>query len=258
GQAEAAKRLLPIIAMITDRAKRDAYLRQLARLLRMDERSLNDELQHVLRGQPVQSVVVEFSDRRNSAQTRQESRHGQDALTTGMGEKGGHVPRHGVRGGLDTAERTKLQCEDYLLGLLWRYPKLCEHICAIISDGDFAGTDTRELYRIFNAVYQRGFSPLDQSLETAVPAALQETVERVRKCVEVLSLNDEVHLAKDAKQCAIRLKRAHLLRSETELRYLLKEAEDVGDVATGHALRHQFMVVRRELLTINSAMRLHG
>jgi hypothetical protein len=107
-------------------------------------------------------------------------------------------------------------------------------------------------------VYQRGSSPLPQPWETIVPAALQETVRRVRKCVEALSFTENVRLVKDIKQCAIRLKRARLLQSETELRYLLKEAEEVGDVATGRLLRHQFMVVRRELLTINSAMRLHG
>jgi DNA primase len=107
-------------------------------------------------------------------------------------------------------------------------------------------------------VYQRGSSPLHQPLETIVPAALQETIERVHKCVEAMSVTDDARLVKDARQCAIRLKRARLLQSETELRYLLKEAEDVGDVATGRLLRHQFMVVRRELLTINSAMRLHG
>ncbi len=249
GQAEAAKQLLPVIAMITDRAKRDAYLRQLAGLLRMDERSLNDDLQRILRGQPNNSVVVEFSDRRGPTSTRQEH------SSTDQAEKGGYAPQNVARIGLDSADRKK---EDHLLGLLLQNPKLCEHVCGIINDGDFAGTDTRELYRILNSVYQRGSSPLQQSLETVVPAALQETVARVRKCVEETSLHDEAHLIKDAKQCAIRLKRAHLLRSETELRYLLKEAEDVGDVATGHALRHQFMVVRRELLTINSAMRLHG
>jgi hypothetical protein len=91
-----------------------------------------------------------------------------------------------------------------------------------------------------------------------VPAALQETVGRVRKSVEAVSFTEHVKLVKDVRQCAIRLKKARLLQSEAELRFLLQEAEEVGDVATGRMLRHQFMVVRRELLTINSAMRLHG
>jgi len=114
------------------------------------------------------------------------------------------------------------------------------------------------LYRIFNSLYQRGSSPLNQPLNTIVPATLQETVERVRKCVETRSSADAASLVKDVKQGAFRLKRARLLQSETEIRYLLKEAEDEGDAATKRLLQHQFMVVTRELLTIDSAMHLHG
>src|SRR3989441_1172155 len=62
GQTEAAKRLLPIIGMISDRIKRDAYMRKLATMISMDERILYDELQRVLRGQKTNSVVAEFSE----------------------------------------------------------------------------------------------------------------------------------------------------------------------------------------------------
>jgi DNA primase len=268
GKAEAAKRLLPVVATISDRARRDAYLHQLARLLRMDERSLNEDLLRILRGQQMNNVVAEFTDRqgqrlvetRKSVQSRPQTRGSVEASEqTGHEAKGEGEQQREVRTfGLDKAGGNKLKWEDYLLGLLLQNPQLSEHVCGIINDGDFAGTDTRELYRFFNSVYQRGSSPLYQPLDTVVPAALQETVGRVRKCVEAVSSTDNAHLIKDARQCAIRLKRARLLQSETEIRYLLKEAEDVGDVATGRSLRHQFMVVRRELLTINSAMRLHG
>lgn len=260
GQAEAAKRLLPVIATITDRAKQDAYLRQLAGQLRVDERRLIDELQRIRRGLPVNGVVAEFSERRGerSTRARQENGYGQKRPSIEMAEKGGYAPQYATEGALYSAERKGIKKEDHLLGLLLQNPCLHEHVCGIINDGDFAGTDTRELYRIFNSVYQRGASPLHQPLEMMVPAALQETVERVRKCVEGMSLSDEAHLVRDAKQCAIRLKRAHLLQLETELRYLLKEAEDVGDVAASRELRHRVMVVGRELLTIDSAMRLHG
>ncbi len=269
GQAEAAKRLLPVVAMITDRAKRDAYLRQLAHMLRMDERVLNEELQRVLRGQQTNSVVADFTGRRTehpSAGGRNGwsgSEVGRNAASEGVEigneGKGGDDQQREVRTfGLDRAGRNKVKLEDYLLGLLLQNPTLSEHVCGIINDGDFAGTDTRELYRILNSVYQRGSSPLSQPWETIVPAALQETVGRVRKCVEALSFTENVRLVKDIKQCAIRLKRARLLQSETELRYLLKEAKEVGDVATERLLYQQVMVVTRQLFTINSAMRLHG
>jgi DNA primase len=269
GQAEAARRLLPVIALITDRAKRDAYVRKLAHMLRADERSLNEELHRIARSQHTAGVVVEFTERRgdhfslsNRNGRGREGGRGESAgesVATGDEMKGAEHQRREVRTfGLDRGRRDRLKWEDYLLGLLLQNPRLIEHVCGIINDGDFAGTDTRELYRIFNSVYQRGSSPFLQPWETIVPAALQETVERVRQCVEATSFSDSGRLVKDIKQCAIRLKRARLLQSETELRYLLKEAEEVGDVTTGRQLRHQFMVVRRELLTINSAMRLHG
>jgi DNA primase len=269
GQSEAARRLLPVVALITDRVRRDAYLRQLAHIVRMDERSLNEELQRTLRGQTAGGVVAQFSDRRSQpsaisgryGRTEAEARGntGDANLSSANAEKGAELQQREARAfGLDREGRDKLKWEDYLLGLLLQNPELSEHVCGIINDGDFAGTDTRELYRIFNAVYQRGSSPLPQSWETIVPAALQETVGRVHKCVEATSFTENVRLVKEVKQCAIRLKRARLLQSETELRFLLKEAEDVGDATTGRQLRHQFMVVRRELLTINSAMRLHG
>ncbi|HEU5377386.1 MAG TPA: DNA primase [Ktedonobacteraceae bacterium] len=258
GQTEAARLLLPVVALITDRVKRDAYLRQLARLLRMDERSLNEDLQHILRGQPANSVVVEFSDRRRDSKSGQNNTAGKNPLAANE-QKGEEQSRRETKAsGLDSAGRNKLKWEDYLLGLLLQNPGLSEHVCGIINDGDFAGTDTRELYRIFNSMYQRGSSPLHQSLEMAVPAALQETVERVRKCVEVMILTDDARLVKDARQCAIRLKRARLLQSETELRYLLKEAEDGGDVAAERLLRHRVVAVARELRTIDSAIPLHG
>src|SRR5205807_1246265 len=61
GKTEAAKRLLPIIGMISDRIKRDAYMRKLATMISTDERILYEELQRVLREQKTNGVVAEFS-----------------------------------------------------------------------------------------------------------------------------------------------------------------------------------------------------
>ncbi len=61
GQTEAARRLLPVIGMISDRIKRDAYIRKLAAMISIDERALYDGLQRILRGQHGQTgVTVEF------------------------------------------------------------------------------------------------------------------------------------------------------------------------------------------------------
>ncbi len=135
GKAEAAKRLLPVIGMITDRIKRDAYLRKLSTMISIEERVLFDELQRVLRGQKSNSVVAQFSA---PVQTLQVSRGGTPPLDARSpqardGESGESEPdwvkekepgERGKReerqssGGLDRRRENKLQWEDYLIGLL--------------------------------------------------------------------------------------------------------------------------------------------
>jgi DNA primase len=263
GQAEAARRLLPIVATISNRARRDAYLRQLAHTIRMDERILGVELQRIARGQRTNGVIAAFSERGNASSPGVSDRSSDPSAASeaeGADDQEQEASRHSKAktSGLDRIRGNQLKWEDYLLGLLLQNPMLNESVCGIINDGDFAGTDTRELYHIFNSLYQRGSSPFPQPWETIVPAALQETVDRVRRCVETRSSADLTSLTREVKQGAFRLKRARLLQSETELRFLLKEAEEMGDVAAGRSLRHQVLAVARELRTINSAMPLYG
>jgi DNA primase len=279
GKAEAAKRLLPVIGSISDRVKRDAYLRELAKKISIDERSLNDDLQRMLRGQKSAGVLAKFSD--HSGQHRsikaeeippQKERSASDGELPGIVEpgeaqeevSGQHFQAENQREqesrtfGLDKSIRNRIKWEDYLIGLLLQNPRLCPHVCGIINDGDFAGTDTRELYRIFNAVYQRDASPLFQSFEQFVPSALLEAVARARKSVESRSPLEGAGLVKAAEQCATRIKKASLLQSNTELQYLIRGAEEAGDGATVHQYQQQLPDIHRKLRTIDSAMHLQG
>ena len=282
-QAEAAKRLLPVIGSISDRVKRDAYLRKLASMISIDERSLNEELQRILRGQKSTGVIAAFSD--NTGQYRSIGKTafvdrqvlaGNQSLSDDYlsdsekpedlrEETVQRFPTNNAPGqisqatfGLDKRIKDRIKWEDYLIGLLLQNPELFPHVCGIIIDGDFAGTDTRELYRIFNSVYQRDASPLFQSFEQFVPSALLETVDRVRKSVESRSPLEGAGLVKDAVQCATRLKRARLLQSNTELQYLVRGAKEVGDGAGMQQLQQQLMDIHRQLRTIDSAMHLQG
>jgi len=281
-KSEAAKRLLPVIGSISDRVKRDAYLRKLATMIRIDERSLNEELQRILRGQKSTGVIAAFSDHTGQYRSNQEvesveqqSLPGKQSILddnlsgSDKPEESGEesVLRFQAKNqqelatrtlGLDKHVRDRIKWEDYLIGLLLRSPGLCPHVCGIITDGDFAGTDTRELYRIFNSVYQRDASPLFQSFEQFVPSALLDSVARARKSVETRSPLEGAGLVKAAVQCATRLKRARLLQSNTELQYLVRGAEEVGDGATVQQLQQQLMDIHRQLRTIDSAMHLQG
>jgi DNA primase len=282
-KAEAAKRLLPVIGSISDRVKRDAYLRKLATMISIEERSLNDELQRILRGQKPTGVIAAFTDRTSQRRSTrgtesagelslQGERSKPEGETSGVSELEGAGDEEAVQHfqansqrelqsqtfGLDKLVRNRIKWEDYLIGLLLHNPGLCPHVCGIITDGDFAGTDTRELYRIFNSVYQRDASPLFQSFEQFVPSALLETVARARKSVESRSPLEGAGLVKAAVQCATRLKRARLLQSNTELQYLVRGATEAGDVAVVQQLQQQLVNIHRQLRTIDSAMHLQG
>ncbi len=276
GKSEAAKRLLPVIGMISDRVKRDAYVRKLASMIGIDERSLNDELQRLLRRQKSSGVRAEFSERgsqrvgseRGAAQQAEHAASDEDEAVAGE-EVQGSQAKEKVRGeererektrtfALDRYSQNRLQWEDYLIGLLVKNPGLSTHVCGIITDGDFAGTDTRELYRIINTVYQRGSSPLHQPFEEYVPSVLLATMARAQKNVESRSPLEGTGLIKSAVQCATRLKRARLLQQNTELRNLMREAREAGDVATMQQFQQQLQEIYRQLRTIDSAMHLQG
>jgi len=260
GQAEAAKRLLPVIGMISDRTKRDAYMRKLAEMIRIDGRSLHEELQHVLRGQ--RGVTLPPARERATDGASREGK-GSEPEWLHEGEKEGveasAASKPGPKwGGLDRQRNNKLQWEDYLIGLLVQNPGLNSHVCGIVDDSDFAGTDTRELYRIFNSVYTRDSSPSDQPFEPNVPSELLATVARVQKCVESGIPRDGAGLVKEAVQCATRLKRTRLLQLNTELSYLISEADHTGDKASVKQLQIRQLDICQKLRTLNSAMHLHG
>ncbi len=260
GKAEAAKRLLPIIGTISERIKRDAYIRKLAGMISIDERTLYEELQRLLRGQKSAGTIAEFTA--SAGKSRAQQVH-VDKKSSSIREREDGMEAHpatqsGSVTNLDRRRRDRIQWEDYLIGLLLQNPGLYRHVCVIISDGDFAGTDTRELYRLLNSVYQRDPSPSFQSIEQLVPAELLGTVQRTLKYVESRSLEDRVSLTREAVQCASRLKRKRLLQLNTELHYLLQEAEQAGEKNAQRQIRRQIYENSKQLRTLESAIHLQG
>ncbi len=252
GKTEAAKRLLPIIATISDRIKRDAYIRKLATIISVEERLLYEALQQPLRDQRTTSVTAAFTDVRSSsvgAAFKASSDEGVAPAREGN-------PKNELR--LDRGKQDRLQSEDYLIGLLLQNPGLSLHVCAIITDGDFAGTDTRELYRILNALEQRGSSPSHQPIEEIVPSELHAAVSRAKKCAESGYPKDGAGLVKEAVQCATRLKKTRLQQLNTELSYLMREATASGNHAAIRELQLRLMEIHRQRRTLDSAMPLHG
>jgi DNA primase len=289
GKSEAARRLLPVIGAISDRIRRDEYIRKLSSMLRVDERSLSEEMQRILRGQRTNGITAAFNEKDASREWRgRGGSNGKSAeevqvlpgrVSAGRSDgreydnEAGGEDREGIgyaisgeredaskigTFGLDRSRQKRVQWEDYLIGLLLANPELSSEICAIITDGDFAGTDTRELYRIFNSVNPRGASPLFQSFENLVPSALLPALARARESVESRSPLQGAGLVKSAVQCATRLRRAHLLQQNMDYRYLLQEATDAGDAEAVQQYRQEMLVIYRQLHAIDSAMHLQG
>lgn len=267
GKTEAAKRLLPVIGMISDRIKRDAYIRKLAGMISIDERSLYDELQRIMRGQKPTGVTANFSGKvaeveqaQQKEQTKAGTEGSEDFAAERVEPEKNNTKSNASkeRIGLDRTERSTLKWEDYLIGLLVQNPGLCPHVCVIINEGDFAGTDTRELYHLLNSVYQRESSPSYQSLEQFVPSALMPAVARVLESVKAMSPRDADALVKEAVQCATRLKKMRLLQLNTELKFLLQEAAAAGDKVAVRQFQQQSVTIQRQLLTLNTATRLQG
>jgi DNA primase len=258
--------------MISDRIKRDAYIRKLAAIINIDERTLYDGLQRIVRNQGAKGVAVEFHEwgRRGGGASR-----GNVGTGTITGSVPGWIARSGEEeadsvgtgqekretssvGGLDRSGGNRVKWEDYLIGLLVQNPGLNQYVCGIINDGDFAGTDTRELYHILNSIYQRGSSSSNQLVEEAVPAALLVTLARARKSVERVALQDGAWQIKEAVQCATRLKRARLLQLNIELQFLLRDAKKVGDAEATKQIQHELLALQQQLRTIDSATHLQG
>ncbi len=271
GKTEAAKRLLPVIGMMSDRIKRDAYIRKLATMISIDERTLHEELQRVLRGQKTQGVTAAFADPMGQKRSRtSKSEVGEpEWLHDGKRERNGESEESHTQSttvtnsnasyvSIDKSKANKLQWEDYLIGLLLQNPGLSPYVCGIIHDGDFIGTDTRELYRILNSLYQRSSSPSYQSIEQLVPSELRAAVVRVQQSVESRSPLDGVGQVKAAVQCATRLKRTRLVQLNTELQYLLREAVDSGDRVGVQQLQQRLIEVHQQVRTIDSATHLQG
>ncbi len=258
GQAEAAKRLLPVIGMI-DHIKQDVYIRKLAGMTGIEERILYEELRRILRSHggttlpPARSSAGTGQKEKEKDEPDWISDKGEEGVQVESGRKGSQQWH-----GLDRNRNNKIQWEDYLIGLLVQNPALISHVCVIINDGDFAGTDTRELYHILNSVYHRASSPSNQPLEQFVPSELLATVARVQKCVEPGILRNGEGLVKDAVQCATRLRREQLLQQNTDLNYLIREADHAGEKASIRQLQIRQLDICQELRTLNSAMHLHG
>jgi hypothetical protein len=148
--------------------------------------------------------------------------------------------------------------EEFCLGLLLDYPDVWPEVYGILAEGDFAGTETRALYREFALLMQTNPSPDMPRFLAELPPVLQAAAERARNRLTPGTLPEGSLLAKAASSSAYRLKKTRLKEEMAELDHLQRDAEQSGDAETLRALlrRKQHLLSQRR--AIDAASGLHG
>ncbi len=201
-KAAAAREVLPLIHEIGSAVERAHYLQELARLLRVDERTLEQETESrkASRREPV--ATAERYGRLSA----------QPGLTFGP--------------------------EQYVLLLLLKRPELLASMNALLSglgmaplaSEDLTEIDKRAIFEwIVGRIKQQRSLDLD-ALRQEVDPALRPALEAVLGLIETLAFLSDEQAEVDAAKCALRLRALRLRRRNEELRYLQDDARAQSDV----------------------------
>ena len=224
-KAVLAREVLPLIDELRSPVERSHYLQQLARMLHVDERVLQQEVpsRKAIRHEGVAPV-----DRlgRLSAQP---------GLTFGL--------------------------ERYVLLLLIDRPdllapmnnSLTELDLGLLTGEDFASAEERALFEfIVGRILEDGSVSVD-ALQQETDPALRPSLEGVLSRMEEAALLSDEQAKLGAETCALRLRESNLLRRSEELRYLLEDARAEGDTSGARMLAQRVSELTTQLARIQKA-----
>jgi DNA primase len=208
-KSEIAAQILPLIEDVSNPVERDAYRQRLARLLRVDERSLVGAARRSSRGKP----------RRQPAQagTAAPARHAADA---------------GLRAPVDAGYTLEAHC----LGILLRRPDLLYRIdrslqeagLARLGTDDFQRSDHKLLFQLIqDSLDQEEAEPLNHVLNH-LSLPMMETADELLKRTEKLDPNEE-NVVMDLLRTLINQRRNNIRQNTDHLRFLMEEAQEQGD-----------------------------
>jgi len=197
----AAREVLPLIREVGSSVERSHYVQELARMLRVDERVLLQEMEGKSQAQRASPGAEERLGRLSS--------------------------QHGLN----------TDAEKYVLVLLHRRPDLLALMntglsglgLARLGAEDFAQVEARALFELMVRHIER-YNGLDagrvyQEAEPHLHHALDEVLALAERAACLPDEQTEL----DALRCALRLRQTHLLRRNEQLRYLLDDAGAEGD-----------------------------
>jgi DNA primase len=206
-KTEIAGQVLPLIADLPNAIERDTYTQQLARLLRIDERTLN-----------VQKPARRAPQRRRSAPRPQAA---PDAP---------QVEAFSVRSG---SQRLEIYC----LGVVMRRPELLYRVDRAlqeaglerISGQDFQQTNHQELFRLaFDSLNQDHLEPLEYTLHN-LPAAMIDIADEFLTNTQNIDPSEQ-RVQEDLLRTILHMRRANLRERSQQLRFLQEEAQQGGNL----------------------------
>jgi len=197
----AAREVLPLIEEIGSSVERSHYLQRLARMLRVDERVLQQEARSKKAARRKPLAPIERSGRLSA----------QPGLTFGL--------------------------ERYVLLLLLRHPELLASMNALLvglqlkplAGEDFTGVEERALFELITKhIAERAAVSVD-ALYQEVEPSLRQALDSLLSLMEGIAFPSDERAELDATRCALRLRELNLLRRSEQLRYLQEDARAQGD-----------------------------
>lgn len=196
----AAREVLPLIKEIGSPVERAHYLQKLARMLRVDERMLQQEME---------SKRVAPRD-----------------VETGAERYGRLSAQPGLTFGL----------EQYILLLLLKRPELLDSMNALLvglgleplSSEDLTEVEKRALFELItrHIAQHKG---IDTAVLREEAGALRDALEDTLGLMQEIAFLSDEQADLDAARCALRLRELRLLRRNQELRFLQEDAMAQGD-----------------------------
>lgn len=234
GKREAAARVLPLLAQIDNAVERTHYLQRLAQIVHVDERQFLPEVQR-LRGEG------RGSSRRGRTQ-RSVPPPNEDAPPPDEVD----APTNVAAGG-----GVVVALEERCLALLLAAPELLSEVANTANLMADTFVDVRHR-RILAAL--ASFGAAEVTLAALRERLDSESSARVESLVQQLGAGPPLStdmLREDLIKCAIRLRKAHLSRLISELRFLQQEAQEQGPAERFRELTAMIDGLTRESLQID-------
>ncbi|KAA3642177.1 MAG: DNA primase [Chloroflexi bacterium] len=210
-KTEIAEQVLPLISDLPNPIERDTFIQQLARLLKLDERTL-------IASRPRPSRRGQQRKRRYSTPPPPEPQE---------------IPQQ-----VESKVKSSTHIlEEHCLGIVMRHPELLYRVDRILQEAglerlssrDFQHTDHQEMFRVaLEAIDQDYLEPLNFALEN-LPLPLGETVDEILVQTEELDPNEE-RVLEDLLRTILHMRKTSLRQNNDQLRFLQAEAQEGGDL----------------------------